>query len=257
NYFTGKTEKHIHGAEYRKGHTKDIETLVPEKPDIVYHLGEYSRVEKSFEDVSIVWDFNIVGTFHVLEFCRKKEVKIVYAGSSTKFGDGGIGRDQSPYAWTKATNTDLVKNYGEWFGLDYAITYFYNVYGGREISEGEYSTIMAIFKSQYLSDRPLRIVSPGSQRRNFTHVDDIVTGLMLVGEKGHGDEYGLGATESYSILEIAEMFGGQIEMLPERAGNRMDSKLDIRRSTQELGWQATHKITDYINDIKLQKNRLA
>ncbi len=257
NYFTGKIENHIPGAEYRKGHTKDIETLIPEKPDLVYHLGEYSRVEKSFEDVSVVWDLNIVGTFHVLEFCRKKEVKIVYAGSSTKFGDGGIGRDQSPYAWTKATNTDLVKNYGEWFGLDYAITYFYNVYGGREISEGEYSTIMAIFKKQYLSGKPLRVVSPGSQRRNFTHVDDIVNGLILVGEKGHGDEYGLGATESYSILEIAEMFGGQIEMLPERAGNRMDSKLDIRRSTQELSWQATHKITDYINDIKLQKNRLA
>jgi len=257
NYFTGKKENHIPGAEYREGHTKDIETLVPEKPDIIYHLGEYSRVEKSFADVAIVLDFNVVGTYHVLEFCRKNKTKIVYAGSSTKFGDGGLGRDQSPYAWTKAMNSDLTRNYGEWFGIDYAITYFYNVYGGREIATGAYSTIMGIFKEQYMAGKPLSVVSPGTQRRNFTHIDDIVNGLLLVGEKGHGDEYGIGATESYSILEIAEMFGDKIEMLPERQGNRMDSKLDIRRITNELGWQPTRKLTDYINAVKLEKNRPA
>ena len=253
NYFTGKVENHIPGAEYRKGHTKDIETLIPEKPDLVFHLGEYSRVEKSFDDVATVLDFNVVGTFHVLEFCRKNKTKIVYAGSSTKFSDGGMGRDQSPYAWTKATNTDLVRNYGEWFGIDYAITYFYNVYGGREISTGAYSTIMGIFKEQYLAGKTLSVVSPGSQRRNFTHVDDIVNGLMIVGEKGHGDEYGIGATESYSILEIAKMFSDNIEMLPERPGNRMGSKLNIERMTQEFGWKAAKKLTDYIDEIKLQK----
>jgi len=256
NYFTGKKENHITGAEYREGHTKDIESLISEKPDVVYHLGEYSRVEKSFEDVAVVLDFNIVGTHRVLEFCRKKGSKIIYAGSSTKFGDGGLGRDQSPYAWTKATNSDLTRNYGEWFGLDYAITYFYNVYGGREISAGAYSTIMGIFKEQYLAEKPLSVVSPGTQRRNFTHIDDIVNGLLLVGEKGHGDEYGIGATENYSILEIAEMFGNKIEMLPERQGNRMESKLDIRRITQELGWKATKKLTEYIEAIKLQKTNI-
>ena len=253
NYFTGKVENHIPGAEYRKGHTKDIETLIPEKPDLVFHLGEYSRVEKSFDDVATVLDFNVVGTFHVLEFCRKNKTKIVYAGSSTKFSDGGMGRDQSPYAWTKATNTDLVRNYGEWFGIDYAITYFYNVYGGREISTGAYSTIMGIFKEQYLAGKTLSVVSPGSQRRNFTHVDDIVNELMIVGEKGHGDEYGIGATESYSILEIAKMFSDNIEMLPERPGNRMGSKLNIERMTQEFGWKAAKKLTDYIDEIKRQK----
>ena len=95
NYFTGSEKNHVAGAQYLKGHTKDIEKHIKEKPDIVYHLGEYSRVEKSFDDVGLVWDLNIVGTFSVLEFCRKRNIKIVYAGSSTKFGDGGLGRDQS------------------------------------------------------------------------------------------------------------------------------------------------------------------
>ena len=70
----------------------------------------------------------------LLKFCLNTREKLKYAGSSTKFGDGGIGRSQSPYAWSKATNTELVVNYGRWFKIDYAITYFYNVYGPREIA---------------------------------------------------------------------------------------------------------------------------
>ncbi|MDB5224784.1 MAG: ADP-L-glycero-D-manno-heptose-6-epimerase, partial [Candidatus Adlerbacteria bacterium] len=122
NYFTGSRDNHVPGVEYREGHTKDISTLVPETPDLVYHLGEYSRVEVSFTEPQVVWDLNIAGTFAVVEFCRSHKTKLVYAGSSTKFADGGLGRDQSPYAWSKATNTELVRNYGEWFGLKYAIT---------------------------------------------------------------------------------------------------------------------------------------
>lgn len=86
NYSNGSKKNHIEGAEYREGHTKDIERLVPETPDIVYHLGEYARVAPSFDDVEKVYDMNIVGTFAVVEFCRKRGVKkLVYAASSTKF----------------------------------------------------------------------------------------------------------------------------------------------------------------------------
>jgi len=195
-----------------------------------------------------VWDFNVAGTFAVLEFCRKHGSKLIYAGSSTKFGDGGLGRDQSPYAWTKASNTELVRNYGAWFDLNYAITYFYNVYGPREISFGEYATVIGIFKENHRRGRPLTVVSPGTQKRNFTHIDDIVRGLILVGEKGNGDEYGLGSEEDHSILDIANMFGGEIVMLPERKGNRMGSSVDITKSHQ-LGWQAQMRVEDYIRGI--------
>jgi len=248
NYFTGTKDNHIEGAEYREGHTKDIAQHVSESPDIIYHLGEYARVEKSFEDVREVWDLNVPGTFNVLEFAREKGAKIVYAGSSTKFGDGGMGRDQSPYAWTKATNTELVRNYGDWFDLDYAITYFYNVYGGRERS-GSFGTVIAIFKERMEQGLPLQVVAPGTQRRNFTHVEDIVDGLIRVGEKGSGDEFGLGSDEGYSILEVADMFGGKIETLPERKGNRMNGKLDVRRAKGELGWAAKHSLPEHIKEI--------
>lgn len=250
DYSTGKKENHIDGATYIKGSTKDIFRLVSFKPDLVYHLGEYARVEKSFDDIGRVWESNKNGTFAVLEFCRKHMSKIVYAGSSTKFGDGGLGRDQSPYAWTKASNTELVRNYGQWFSLPYAITYFYNVYGPREISTGPYATLIGIFKEKHKSGKPLTVVSPGTQKRNFTHVSDIAKGLVLVGEKGEGDDYGLGSEISYSILDITKMFGGKIEMLPERKGNRMFSTIDVSKSRHELGWRALQNIENYISEIK-------
>lgn len=249
NYFTGSRENHVAGVDYREGHTKDIERHISESPDIVFHLGEYARTEKSFEDIETVWDLNKQGTFAVLEFCRKRGSKIVYAGSSTKFSDGGLGRDQSPYAWSKATNTELVKNYGEWFSIPYAITYFYNVYGPREISRGPYATVVGIFKEEYKHKQPITVVSPGTQTRNFTHVKDIVDGLFLVGENGEGDGYGIGNEKDYSILELAKMFEDDVVMLPERPGNRTGSTVDAEK-TKALGWEASVSLEEEIAQFK-------
>ena len=249
NYFTGSTANHVANVTYIKGSTKDIATLVTFNPDMVYHLGEYSRVEQSFDDIEKVWEFNKDGIFAVLEFVRKAGCKILYAGSSTKFGDGGLGRSASPYAWTKATNTELVTNYGSWFNVPFAITYFYNVYGPREIQTGKYATLIALFKEKMKNKQPLTIVSPGTQKRNFTHIDDIIDGLVLVGENGYGDEFGIGSGEAFSIKEIAEMFGGEIEMLPERKGNRMVADV-ISAKTEALGWRPKRNIKEYIETLK-------
>ena len=249
NYFTGNENNHIKGVTYIRGNTSEIDNLISFKPSLIYHLGEYSRVEQSFDDIEKVWRFNKDGIFAVLEFCRKTGAKIIYAGSSTKFGDGGLGRDQSPYAWTKASNTELVINYGKWFNISYAITYFYNVYGPREISKGKYATLIALFKELKKTNMPLGVVSPGTQKRNFTHVDDIINGLLLVGEKGIGDDYGIGNDESYSILEIANLFGGEIIMLPERKGNRLSAEV-MTEKTIKLGWKPQKSIKKYIKNLK-------
>lgn len=245
NYFAGTEENHVDGVEYRRGHTKHVAELVPEAPDIVYHLGEYSRVEASFADVELVWDLNIVGTYAVVEFCRMRQSKLVYAGSSTKFADGGLGRHMSPYAWTKATNTELIKNYGEWFGLRYAIVYFYNVFGPRERGTGSYGTLIGIYKEKYRRGEPLGVVLPGTQTRNFTHVLDIVDGITLVGERAEGDEYGIGNPQAYTINEVAELFAAPIEYLPERRGNRAGSVVHGDK-LHALGWRPTRSLEEDI-----------
>ena len=256
NYFAGSREAHVAGVEYREGHTRDIAKLVPEDVGLIYHLGEYARVEQSLSEPDVVWDLNVAGTHGVLELWRTrnlagKRCKLVYAGSSTKFADGGLARVATPYAWTKAANTELVKNYSAWYGLPYAVTYFYNVYGPGERT-GKYGTLIEIFRQKYLKGEPLGVTSPGTQKRNFTHVDDIVEGLLLVGEKGEGDEFGLGDEREYSILEIAQMFGGKVEMLPERAGNRMGSVIDTAKS-KALGWSAKRSIKEYIEGIRKER----
>lgn len=247
NYSTGSKANHVPNVTYIEGETADIAKLINFNPDCIYHLGEYSRVEQSFDDIEKVWRYNKDGIFAVLQFCRKAGSKLVYAGSSTKFGDGGLGRSQSPYAWTKATNTELVENYGTWFNVPFAIVYFYNVYGKREISTGKYATLIALFKEKSMRGESLTVVSPGTQKRNFTHIDDIINGLVLVGEQGYGDEYGIGSPESYTILEIAKMFGGEVVMLPERKGNRMTADV-VTAKTEALGWKATKTISDYIKE---------
>lgn len=249
NYFTGSEDNHVENVTYIKGDTKDIESLINFDPDMVYHLGEYSRVEQSFDDMEKVWEYNKDGIFRVLEFVRKAGCKILYAGSSTKFGDGGLGRSASPYAWTKASNTELVENYGTWYNVPYAITYFYNVYGPREIQTGKYATLIALFKEKMKNNEPLTIVSPGTQKRNFTHINDIVDGLILVGENGYGDEFGIGSEEAFSIKEVAQMYGGEIIMLPERRGNRMSAEV-ISDKTKALGWKPKRKLKNYIEECR-------
>lgn len=246
NYFTGSKDNHVHGVEYREGHTKNIEKHISETPDIMYHLGEYARVEQSVLEPELVHDLNTRGTARVIEFWRKKKCKLVYAGSSTKFGDRGEARYTSPYARTKAENSEKVVAVGEEKKLPYAITYFYNVYGPRERS-GVYGTVIEHFKRIYLSGAPCPIVSPGTQERNFTHVDDIVDGLIAVGEHGEGDEYGLGNEQAFSIFEIARLFNchGNAVIFPPRPGNRMTSKLDASKA-RLLGWQAKKNLPEYI-----------
>ncbi len=257
NYFTGSRENHVPGVEYREGHTKDIEKHIPETPDLIYHLGEYSRVAVALEEPEIVWDLNTLGTLGVLEFCRKKKIKLVYAGSSTKFADtradGIAGRDLSPYTWAKASNTELVKNYGAWYGLPYAIVYFFNVYGPRELS-GKYGTVIEIFRQQYLRGEPLTMRLPGTQKRNYTHVADTVEGLVLVGEKGEGDEHGIASHKSYTTREVAELFGTEITELPARSTSRPSTPVDTTR-LQALGWKEKHSLEEYVNEFKAQNPR--
>ena len=250
NYFTGKQENHIVGAEYRKGNTKDIDRIIPETPEIIYHLGEYARIAPSFDDVKKVYEMNIEGTFAVAEFCHSRKVgKLVYAASSTKFAIEGNGRHQNPYAFTKATNVDLIKDYADWYGLQYAICYFYNAFGPRENGKGKYATLIAKFEQAYLQGLPLTIVKPGTQKRNFTFVKDLARGIILVGEKGQGDGYALNNTNAHSIEDIAKAFGGNIEYIDGYPG-RTESGIAPTKARKELGWETTVDVLDYIEDFR-------
>jgi UDP-glucose 4-epimerase len=256
NYFTGSKDNHVEGVEYREGHTKDIEKHITESPEIIYHLGEYSRVAPSLKEPEVVWDLNMQGSLAVLEFWRKHKCKLVYAGSSTKFAqereDKVEGRDRSPYSWGKAAISELVHNYGHWYDLLYSIAYFYNVYGPRERSGqfgGEYGTIVETFKQCYLSDGTCNINGTGEQTRAFTHVDDTINALILIGEKGGADEYGISAKEVFSLLNLADMFDLKVEFKPSTKSTRSSVAEDTTK-LELLGWKQTKNLKDYVKEVK-------
>lgn len=251
NYSNGSKANHIAGKniEYRRGDTSSISALVPENPDFVYHLGEYARIAPSFDEPDVVFKLNTVGTQAVVEFCRQRKVqKLIYAASSTKFANEGQGRHQSPYALSKAHNVELIKDYDKWFGLPHAICYFFNAYGPREKGVGVYGTVIAKFEQWYLQGKSLNVVKPGTQKRNFTYVKDLARGLILAGQKGSGDGYALNNVKSYSILEIAQAFGGKVNLVEGRPGRDGAGELPTK-ARDELGWETTVDILDYIRDF--------
>ncbi|MFF5080417.1 NAD-dependent epimerase/dehydratase family protein [Actinoplanes sp. NPDC000266] len=251
NYFTGVPENHVNDPRvtYVDGSTVDVAKIWADRglpsPEIVFHLGEYSRIVQSFDDHDLTWEFNLHGTKEVVKFASANGSKLIYAGSSSKFGNDGQDENLNPYAWTKAKNIEYIKNYADWFGLDFAITYFYNVYGPGQITSGKYATVIGIFEDHYLRGEPLPVVSPGTQTRDFTHIDDIVRGIVLVAQKGSGDGYLLGAGHERPILDVAQMFGVPYELVPALRGERVRGQADTTKAS-ELGWRAERQLPEYI-----------
>jgi UDP-glucose 4-epimerase len=251
NYFTGVPENHVNDPRvtYLDGSTVDIAKIWAGRglpsPEIVFHLGEYSRIVQSFEDHDLTWDFNLLGTKEVVKFASAAGSKLIYAGSSSKFGNDGQDENLNPYAWTKAKNIEYITNYANWYGLDFAITYFYNVYGPGQISHGRYATVIGIFESQYLAGEPLTVVSPGTQTRDFTHIDDIVRGIVVVAQKGSGDGYLLGAAHEWSLLDVARLFGGDYVLVPPLRGERVRGHADITKAAG-LGWRPQRRLDAYV-----------
>jgi UDP-glucose 4-epimerase len=254
NYFTGREDNHVTHPRvtYLESSTIHINKLWTNltfgPPDLVFHLGEFARIPQSFDEPDLVWEYNAWGTKEVVKFCTDNGARLVYAGSSSKFGNDGQDEHLNPYAWTKAKNGELIRNYGDWFGLDYVITYFYNVYGPGQIEDGRYATLVGIFEKQHRLGEPLTIVEPGTQTRDFTHIDDTIAGLLLCAEHGKGDGYLIGAGREWSILEVAEMFGDEYTLIPAKRGERTRGQADNSK-LRALGWEPKHSLPDYIAGV--------
>lgn len=250
NYSNGSLDNHHPGVEYITGSTNNIALYFHDdvKFDYIFHFGEYARVEQSFDDYEDVMDYNYHAFPKVLDFVKKSGAKIIYSGSSTKFAIGEDGKSMSPYAYTKAQNTELLTAYASWNDIKYAIVYFYNVYGDNEVTDGKYATVIGKFLKMVRDGaKSLPITSPGTQRRNFTHLDDTIDGLIRIMKYGSGDNWGIGNDESYSLLDLVEMLGVKPDMQPEKPGNRMAGEVH-NSMLKALGWVPKISLKDYIKD---------
>jgi UDP-glucose 4-epimerase len=258
NLSAGKRRNYIDGVTYVEDSTENIEKILwglALVPDIIYHLGEYSKITPSFDEIKNVFEYNIKGSFAVLEYARQHKVPIVYAASSTRLALEG--ENHSPYSFFKSLIVQLLKNYGDWYGLQYSICYFYNVYGEyQDTWENEWKTVLGIFEEQYRNNKPLTVVGDGLQQRDFTYVGDIVNGLVMASQQIRNEEYQLGSGRVYTILEVAKMFTDNIKFIPERRGDRRYGKADIESTMKALGWKANMTVERWISQIKQSQNQL-
>ena len=254
NYSTGRRENHIKNknVKYIKGNNKDIDRLMKKfkkNIKVIFHFGEFSRIFQSFKNYKKCFEYNIHHSSKVIEFAKDNKIKIIYSATSSNLGNNGKDENLSPYAWSKSKNIELIKNYNRWFGLNYELVYFYNVYGPGQILNSPMSAVIGIFEEQYKKRKPLTIVKPGNQRRDFTHIDDIVRGCYLAWKKGKQNEYMLGTKINHSIIEIAKMFKSKIIYIPSRPGERFGSTIPNNNAKKILGYSARIKIKDYIKNF--------
>jgi len=258
NYSTGKVKNQINhkNVKYIEGQNKDISKILKpylKRIKVIFHFGEFSRIYQSFINTKTCLDYNIHHSFEVINFAKDNKIKIIYSATSSNLGNNGRDENLSPYAWAKSKNIELIKNYSKWFGLKYELLYFYNVYGPGQILNGPMSAVVGIFQNQFKKKIPLTVVKPGSQKRDFTHIDDIINGCYLAFKKGKQKEYMLGTKKQYTVLQIAKMFKTKIKFLPPRDGERFGSSMPNNNALIYLGYKAKININDYIINIIKKK----
>ena len=223
-------------------------------PDVIFHMAALARIQPSLEHPASHIKNNFNSTLHILELARKKNIPVVYAGSSSVH----CGLYGSPYAWSKYGGEELCRLYSSVYDTPTAICRFYNVYGPHQILGSEYAAVIGIWVDQYKKGEPLTITDDGEQRRDFTHIDDIVDGLVkcgdgLLGEGSsviRGEVFELGRGVNHSMNEVVDMFGDYPrKYIPAREGEYPVTLCEDTKAYELLGWKATRDMKDYISDF--------
>ncbi len=256
NYSTGKIQNHFNHkrVKYLKGDTKKISELLKRyksKIISVFHFGEFARIYQSFLKMNECINSNSIGTHEVFRFCLENKIRCIYSATSASLGNKGKDKNLSPYAFTKAKNLEMLENLNKWFNLKYEVIYFYNVYGPNQIKKGPMATVIGIFEDQYKNGYPLTVVRPGNQSRKFTHIDDTVDVCFLAWKKNKCRHYSIASKTSYTIMQVAKLFGGKIKYLPFRKGERFASALtnmNLSRKVYKIFGKKSLK--EYVHSLK-------
>ena len=255
DYSSGTKKNHIKSkkVKYIKGNTKDIDKILKRyvnKIQSIFHFGEFSRIYQSFLNMNTCIKSNSIGTNAVFNFCLKNKIKLIYSATSASLGNKGKDKNLSPYAFTKAKNLELLENLKMWFNFKYEVIFFYNVYGPGQITKGNMATVIGIFENCYLRNLPLPVVRPGSQSRRFTHITDTVKVCYKAWKVNKSRFYSISNKDSYTILEVAKMFGKKIKFLPSRKGERYASALTTLSLSNKI-YRTYGKInlSDYVKNF--------
>jgi UDP-glucose 4-epimerase len=231
------------------------------KPEYVFHIAAEARIQPCILDPLKAVETNVVGTATMLELCRKYGVKrFMYSSTSSAYGlinEPPLIEDMpndclNPYSVSKVGGEDLCKMYSSLYNLQTVIFRYFNVYGERQPIKGQYAPVIGIFQRQKRNAEKLTIVGDGEQRRDFTHVSDVVNANILAAFKEFdidykfGQRYNVGTGINYSVNEIAAMIGGETTNIPARPGEARITLANIDKIKKHLGWDPTVNLQEWI-----------
>lgn len=218
--------KHISFANERidiKVKNKDICYIGKYAGDVIIHLAAQSSVQASMHDIPGTVRVNINGLLKVIEQCKKFKKRLIFASSSS------VVDPQSPYAYSKLWGEELIKM----SGIDYAILRFGNVYG-----DGDDKSAIYLFKKAEM----ITVFGDGEQRRNFIHVEDVVSAIEYYAHSKEVGTFNIG-NENLSVNEVAAMFKKPVAYVPARAGDNLDS-------TMQSDWKCETTLAQYLERSK-------
>lgn len=235
--------------------------------EVVFHLAAESRIQPAILNPVYATKVNVVGTCNVLQIAREQGVKrVVYSSTSAGYGlknTPPLREDMpldclNPYSVTKCAGEDLCVMYNDLFGLETVCLRYFNVYGERHPVKGQYAPVVGLFFEQAKKGEEMTIVGDGLQRRDFTHVSDVVEANYLsattTNNGAMGQVFNVGTGKNHSVLELAQMIGQKYSFIPERPGEARNTQADNSKIRSMLGWNPTVDFKEWVTEEK--KNEL-
>jgi len=257
-YWNEKAENHkLDICDYK--FTRDLYDDV----DYVFHLAAESRLQSAIENPINAVTKNAVGTCTVLQCAREANVrKVIYSSTSSAYGLNKYPNYETdpndclnPYSVSKVSGEELCKLYTNLYGLKTIIFRYFNVYGERSPTTGQYAPVIGIFLRQKNNNEPLTIVGDGEQRRDFVHVQDVINANVMVAlanldDESYGMTYNVGSGENISILEIAKLISNEYVHISPREGEARTTLACIDKAKNVFGWQPKHNVKTWIEENK-------
>ena len=229
--------------------------------DYVFHLAAQSRIQPAINSPIEAVSINSVGTATVLQCSLEAKVKrVIYSSTSSAYGNNLTPNVETqpndclnPYSVSKVAGENLCIMYNKLFGLPTIVFRYFNVYGNRQPLKGQYAPVIGLFIKQAQNNEALTIVGDGQQRRDFSHVDDVVTANIIaitkeIDQSLFGQVYNVASGKNYSINEIALMVSDNFKYIPSRIGEATETLGNTDKINKVFGWKSTIDIKDWINN---------
>lgn len=225
--------------------------------DNVFHVASDARIQPAILNPRKSIESNAVGTANILELSRLNNVKrFIYSSTSSAYGKRSSipnietqpSDPLTPYSTAKVFGENLARVYYNLYGLETISLRYFNVYGNRQPLKGQYAPVIGLFMKQSAEGKPLTVVGDGSQRRDFTHISDVVDANIIASEltSGFGEVYNIGFGSNYSILDLANSISNDIKFIPPRVGEVQETLASNQKFKDLTGWMPKVSLMEWI-----------